>query len=210
MKKVWLSLLALGCALALAGCGTAASSTPVDSAPPAAQAAPAAPQPTPDTPYPERRSQEALQAAYEEILEGIGCTWDLSTAYSAVAQEPSYPPEWGGAYLDCGLLHVNLVGDTPELEARYREYVSDPGALVFHDVDFSYRELEDLQNKLAQSWVEGWSTIGVNVIANRVDVTVTEFTGQINDVLDALAEEYGTEDLYRMAAFVPGGAVTPA
>jgi len=207
-----LSLLALGCTLALAGCGTApaASSAPADSAPPAAQAAPAAPQPTPDTPYPERRSQEALQAAYEEILEGIGCAWDLSTAYSAVAQELPYPPEWGDAYLDCGLLHVNLVGDTPELEEQYRGYVSDPGTLVFHDVDYSYKELEDLQNKLAQSWVEGWSAIGVNVVANRVDVSVTKFTSQLNDVLDALAEEYGTKDLYRMVAFVPGGAVTPA
>jgi len=210
MKKALLSLLALGCALALAGCGEApaASSAPAESAPPAAQAAPAVPRPTPDTPYPERRSQQELQAVYEEILEGIGCAWVPS--YSAVHQEIPYPPEWGDAYLDCGLLHVNLAGDTPELEERYRGYVSDPGALVFHDVDYSYKELEELQNKLAHSWVEGWSAIGVNVIANRVDVTVTEFSGQFNDVLDALAEEYGTDDLYRMVAFVPGGAVTPA
>lgn len=209
MKKIWLSLLALGCALALAGCGAApAASAPADSAPPSAQAAPSLPQPTPDVPYPERRSQEELQTAYEEILNGIGCAWEPS--YAAAAQEFPYPPEWGDAYLDCGLLHVNLVGDSPELEERYRGYVSDPGALVFHDVDFSYKELEELQNKLAHSWAEGWSAIGVDVIANRVDVTVTEFTGQFSDVLDALSEEYGTDDLYRMVAFIPGEAVNPA
>jgi len=203
MKKVWLSLLA---SLILAGCGIAPipSSAPAESAP----AESAAPQPTPDTPYPERRSQEALQTVYEEILEGIGRK--LVPSYSAVRQELPYPPEWGDAYLDCGLLHVNLVGDSPELEERYRGYVSDPGALVFHDVDFSYQELEELQNKLAHSDMEGWSAIGVNVIANRVDVTVTEFTGQMNHVLDALLEEYEPADLYRMVAFVPGGIVTPS
>ncbi len=213
MRKPVLLPLALACALTLAGCGAPAASAPPEPSVPTEIVQPAASgavRPTPDTPYPQRRSQEDIQAVYQEVLKGIGCWREPS--YSSVWEPPAYPPEWAGAYLeefqDNLYLHVNLAGLTPELEERYRGYVTRPEALAFSDAAFSYQELFDLQQELAKMGLEDWSSIGVNEEDNCLDVGVVRFTDRLQEALDALAERHPDLPLGEMLVFRREGPVT--
>lgn len=87
-----------------------------------------------------------------------------------------YPDDFGDAYYQDGYLHVNVKNLSPEKEALYSSYCSDSSALIFHDVDYSYNELTNLADQILELNVNNFTTIGVNVYDNLVEVGIDEFS----------------------------------
>jgi len=85
-----------------------------------------------------------------------------------------YPDDFGDAYYEDGYLHVNLKELTVSKEALYRSYCSDPSLVVFHDVNYGYNELTGLAEQILENGVDNFTTIGVNVYDNLVEIGIDE------------------------------------
>jgi hypothetical protein len=192
MKRILFLLTALLCMLA------AACAAPEQTA--------KSPQETQQTPaagveIPEPLGQDAATAAYEQILEVVS---------GPPQGEPNYPPEFGDCYYQDGYLWVCLTENTPWMQQKYQAMVDTPQILRFKEVAYSYNDLYALQMAITETAGVEWSTVGVDVMENRVDVTIpdlAEAREALARIVDQLPEDVADRFAEYPIVFEAGAAL---
>ena len=180
------------CLLTLMLLLTACAAPARDEAPPAESSAPAV-----STPAEEFRNpggQEMAGEAYEAIMASFG-----SKMFPEDTANPSYPSEFGDAYIEDNFLYVCLTDPSEQMQEKYRSLVPEPRILRFVEVEHSYNDLLALQMALVD--IEGWdfATVGIDVMENEVDVGIPDISkeGEVRALFEAalpadIAERFET------------------
>lgn len=110
---------------------------------------------------PELSAQEIAQRAYEQILGFLG---------------PIYPAEFAGAYYREPMLVVCLTDTSAETQEKYRAMTDVPHILEFQQVKYSYNDLNDLQNAILKTKGMVFSSVGIDIKANRICVGIPDLS----------------------------------
>ena len=114
--------------------------------------------------------QELATAAYSQIVESFGTPEPGDAGFSW------YPEEFGDAFYADGYLHVCLTDISQEMQEKYRALVDTPEILQFQEVTHAYRDLFALQTAISDMAGLRFSSVGINIQENRVDVGLPDLS----------------------------------
>ena len=123
---------------------------------------------------PELSAQETAQRAYEQILGALG---------------PIYPAEFADAYYREPMLVVCLTDTSTEMQEKYRLMTNTPHILEFQQVEYSYNDLNNLQNAVVKTKGLVFSSVGIDIKANRVNIGIPDIS-QKEASLSLIVEQF--------------------
>ena len=126
------------------------------------------PEARPTAPIPELSAQETAQRAYEQILGALG---------------PIYPSEFADAYYREPMLVVCLTDTSTEMQAKYCLMTNTPHILEFQQVNYSLKDLNDLQNAIIKTKGLVFSSVGIDIKANRVSVGIPDISKEAETLI---------------------------
>lgn len=179
MKTNVLFLAAL-CALCLSSCAHT-EETP-DSVP--------QPAPSPAPVETQLSAQERAQQAYDQILGSV---------QTGLPFVDPYPDEFADAYYHEGTLVLCLTDISDTIQEKYRAMVSEPDILRFEQVDYCYNDLAAFQRAISKTEGLTWSSIGIDVKANRVEVGIPDISKEAESL--ALITEHLPSGLKSFAEY---------
>jgi len=115
----------------------------------------------PTTPASELSAQETAQRAYEQILGALGSI---------------YPAEFADAYYREPMLVICLTDISTEMQKKYCSMSDTPHILEFQQVEYSHNDLSELQNAVIKTENLVWSSVGIDIKANRVSVGIPDIS----------------------------------
>ena len=105
----------------------------------------------------------------------------LYIAYRAAGREPDWPEQYGGAYIEGNMLHINVVGADEAATAPYRELLTDYLAVVtFENVEWSMRQLERARDEIMEDLDRrgvSWVSLGIRDQENAVSIALESKVG---------------------------------
>ncbi len=104
-------------------------------------------------------------------MSSYSCLWNSFERNSD--SEPVYPDNYGGAYIDRGLLHVYLTENTNAAQSHYVNICAGNSAIIFVQAQYSLNYLESLR-ETARKYIDEYNTsgFGVDEKANRFVIFV--------------------------------------
>ena len=161
--------------LLLAGCAVPAQDTPPD--PESALSAQSSAEAGTSEVFQSPGGQQMAMEAHEAIMEAFG----VGTLPGVSAYE-YYPEEFADAYIgEDDFLYVCLTDTSEEMLSHYRGLVPDYRILRFVEVEHSYQKLYALQMALTELEELEFSSIGIDVKENEVDIGIPDITKEEAD-----------------------------
>ncbi len=93
----------------------------------------------------------------------------------------SYPEEYGGAYIEKGLLYIYIVGLDDELIAKYNDICDNSPAIRFVEAEYSLNYLESL-SAVAEQMTDTYdvTAYGADIRNNRFSIEIDDSKDNIN------------------------------